>query len=65
MSEKKPSDYVFGVVNSEGLGYALTGYLGPRGDEFEDEELGRLWNAAYDALNELEAYMDEIGYEPQ
>lgn len=62
---KLSNEDVFGVVNSEGLSYALTGYLGPAGHQFEDEKLGELWDNACRALQLLEKYLDEIGYEPQ
>jgi hypothetical protein len=45
------------IVENEGLAYAVQHYI--RADKFKDPELRRLWQAANDALDELEAYLNE------
>lgn len=62
MVEKKVKTFtneeILDIVQTEGLGYALTGYLGPSNGGFEDKRLGELWDKAHDALYELESYLD-------
>jgi hypothetical protein len=51
---------ILDIVDNEGLGYAVSGYLGPKGDTFEDVALGRLWNEAEQAMSALQARLRRI-----
>lgn len=51
---------ILDIVDSEGLGYAVSGYLGPKGGTFEDVELGNLWDSASNALRLLGRKLAEI-----
>jgi len=43
---------VANIVESEGLDYAITGYMGA--DRIEDAELAKQWNIAREALEKIE-----------
>ena len=49
-------DDIRGVVESEGLGYAVQHYLSA--DSIEDEKLKELWKKAADYLNYIDDYLD-------
>jgi len=45
------------IVESEGLGYAITGYIGS--EEFVDLELAALWDQANDILTKIQNKLDQ------
>jgi len=59
-SKKMGLEQVAGVVENEGLGYAVQHYMS--GKDIEDIHLAQLWDQAGDLLNEideiLEPFMD-------
>jgi hypothetical protein len=66
MAKKKKKDLmtdeqVAYIVSSEGLGYAITGYMGS--EKFENRELAELWNQANDILNKIQNILDEAWVE--
>jgi hypothetical protein len=48
------------IVESEGLGYAITGYLDA--DKIEDETLRELWKQAADILGKIEKIIEPYGF---
>lgn len=54
---KYTTEQVAGIVDCEGLGYAVTDYLGA--DSIEDPELARLWRQAKEALDEINEILEE------
>jgi hypothetical protein len=51
---------VGGIVENEGLGYAVQHYTSHTA--IKDQEVAQRWKAAADAMNELERYLrDEAG----
>lgn len=62
MSEesKYNNTVVGGIVENEGLGYAVQHYM-PH-TVIKDQEIAQRWKAAADAMNELDRYLrDEAG----
>jgi len=49
---------VLGVVESEGLGYAVTDYL--NASSIDDPDLRKVWRAAAEALAQLESALDAL-----
>lgn len=45
------------IVENEGLGYAITSYIGS--DDFEDRGLADLWTKAKKLLNQIQAKLDK------
>lgn len=60
MSDKYSNRDILDIVDNEGLGYAVLGYLGPKGEQFEDRTLGSLWDSAYKHLQELDNYLSSL-----
>ena len=50
--EKHTIEEIRDIVDSEGLGYAVTSYMAST--EIKDEELASLWRTASDALEKIE-----------
>ena len=48
------------IIENEGLGYAVTGYID--GKYFKDPITRKLWEGAEKALSDLEIYLDEGEY---
>jgi hypothetical protein len=66
MAKKKKQDLMTDeqvaiVVSNEGLGYAITGYMGS--ENFENKELAELWNQAKDVLDKIQNILDEAWVE--
>lgn len=65
MSEER-ENYVYSnqdildIIDNEGLGYAVYGYLGPKGEFFQDVELGELWDKAAVAMKTLQARLRRV-----
>ena len=56
MPNKKDIEEVAAIVNSEGLGYAVMGYMSA--DSIADPKLAELWAAADKALYALDKYIE-------
>ena len=55
--ERRSVDDIKDRVDIEGLGYAIEGFYG-RYVNSEDEELNKLWEKAYDALDNLKKHLN-------
>ena len=55
--EKMSNIEVAGIVDREGLGYAITSYMDS--SDFEDKHLAQLWTNACEILNEIEEILEE------
>lgn len=56
MSRKLTNKTVAGIIESEGIGYAIKDYLSP--DQIKDPVLAKLWETAREAINAVEEYVD-------
>jgi hypothetical protein len=54
---KYTNDQAVDIIETEGLGYAVTDYC--RGSSFADPETAKLWDAARDALRSLVRYVED------
>lgn len=45
------------IVEFEGLGYAITGYMGST--NFEDKDLAKLWDQAQNILGQIEIILEK------
>lgn len=45
------------IVDTEGLGYAITDYMGS--ENFEDQHLAELWDTAQETLQEIQDVLEE------
>ena len=50
--EKYDLEFVAGIVEEEGLGYAIQSYLGA--NSIEDKELSKLWKQCQELMDEIE-----------
>lgn len=50
------NDDAVNIIQSDGIGYAVQCYC--KGDSFDDPETCRLWNAAAEALDNLEGHLE-------
>lgn len=48
------------IVDTEGLGYAITDYTGS--DSIEDEELSKLWKEAEEVLGKINKILEPYFY---
>jgi hypothetical protein len=55
--EKYSIEYIVDVINSEGLAYAITDYLGA--NQIEDKELSILWRNVAQAIEDVKLYIEE------
>ena len=55
--EKMSNIEVAGIVDCEGLDYAITSYMDS--SEFEDNHLAQLWTNAREILDEIEELLEE------
>lgn len=55
-SKKMNNEEVANVVCSEGLGYAITGYMSA--DRIADPKLAKMWAEAKDVLTRIEVYLE-------
>ena len=49
------NDEVIGIIESEGIGYAVLCYT--NGDTFKDEKLAQLWKEAKEKLEAINEYL--------
>jgi hypothetical protein len=67
MKTDKPYDneYLNRVIENEGTEYGIVGYLGKlKEGDCDDPKSIELWNAAYDAIKNIEKHLDK-DYEDQ
>ena len=48
---------IAGIIENEGLGYAVQHYMS--GSSIKDEDLADMWDRARELLNEIEEYVEE------
>ena len=61
MNEGYTIQEVAGIVDREGLGYAITDYLAA--STIADPDLAAAWQAAYDAMEEIYHILDSAPHE--
>jgi len=59
-TQREQLEIFFFKVDTEGLGYALTDYFGADPEEIQhDRELAEAWKNAHDAIERLQAVINE------
>jgi hypothetical protein len=58
MAKQKHSvSEIAGIIENEGLGYAIQSYISA--SSIKDEDLADMWARATELLNEIEAYVED------
>ena len=57
MPKKLTNRKIADIVEWEGLGYAITDYMGS--NDFEDQHLAELWDQAQTVLHEIQEILNE------
>jgi len=55
--QKHSVSEIAGIIENEGLGYAIQSYISP--SSIKDEDLADMWERARELLNEIQEYVED------